>query len=107
MVEDACVGRVAAIFRYPVKSMAAEPLESADVSQHGLSGNRRWAFVRPGLEENGFPWLTLRRRNGLNSYRPRWSDPARPDQSGGLVHTPADTELEITSPELADELGRR
>ncbi|GLY29091.1 MOSC N-terminal beta barrel domain-containing protein [Kineosporia sp. NBRC 101731] len=104
-MHDELVGRVAAILRYPVKSMAAEPLESADVSWNGLPGDRRWAFVRPDLERNGFPWLTLRQRNDLNAYRPRWVDPTRPDRSAVLVRTPTDAELEITSPELAQELG--
>src|SRR4051794_8227570 len=43
---DREVGRVAALWRYPVKSMAAEPLESVDVAWHGLVGDRRWAFFR-------------------------------------------------------------
>ena len=45
MAEGVLVGRVAAVLRYPVKSMAAEPVEDVDVSWHGLSGDRRWAFV--------------------------------------------------------------
>jgi uncharacterized protein YcbX len=61
------VGRVAAVLRYPVKSMAAEPVEDVDVSWHGLSGDRRWAFMRPDLPSNGFPWLTLRQRNDLTA----------------------------------------
>ena len=66
MAEGVLVGRVAAVLCYPVKSMAAEPVEDVDVSWHGLSGDRRWAFVRPDLPSNGFPWLTLRQRNDLN-----------------------------------------
>jgi uncharacterized protein YcbX len=61
------VGRVAAVLRYPVKSMAAEPVEDVDVSWHGLSGDRRWAFMRPDLPSNGFSWLTLRQRNDLTA----------------------------------------
>jgi len=33
------VGHVAALWRYPVKSMAAEALEHADVSWHGIPGD--------------------------------------------------------------------
>ncbi|MFN2464119.1 MAG: MOSC N-terminal beta barrel domain-containing protein, partial [Candidatus Dormibacteria bacterium] len=54
------VGRVAALWRYPVKSMAGEALAVADVSWHGLAGDRRWAFIREGQERSGFPWLTIR-----------------------------------------------
>jgi hypothetical protein len=63
VAEGVLVGRVAAVLRYPVKSVAAEPVEEVDVSWHGLSGDRRWAFVRPDLPSNGVPWLTLRQRN--------------------------------------------
>ena len=45
------VGRVAGLWRYPVKSMAAERLEDVEVSWHGLAGDRRWAFARDGVRE--------------------------------------------------------
>ena len=83
MAEGVLVGRVAAVLRYPVKSMAAEPVEDVDVSWHGLSGDRRWAFARPDLPSNGFPWLTLRQRNDLNDYHPCWTERERPDAAGG------------------------
>ena len=38
------IGEVAALFRYPVKSMGGEPLEAADLGWHGLDGDRRLAF---------------------------------------------------------------
>ena len=105
MADGAVVGRVAAVLRYPVKSMAAEPVEQVDVSWHGLSGDRRWAFVRPDLAGKGFPWLTLRQRNDLNDYHPYWTEPERPDTSGLLVRTPAGDQFEVTAPALAAELG--
>jgi uncharacterized protein YcbX len=40
------VGRVVALWRYPVKSMAAEQLDGVEVSWFGLAGDRRWAFIR-------------------------------------------------------------
>ena len=36
------VGRVVGLWRYPVKSMAAEPLTEVEVGWHGLAGDRRW-----------------------------------------------------------------
>jgi uncharacterized protein len=105
MADGALVGRVAAVFRYPVKSMAAEPVEGVDVSWFGLSGDRRWAFVRPGLSSNGFPWLTLRQRNDLNAYQPCWAEPACPDASAVIVRTPAGARFDVTAPALAAELG--
>jgi uncharacterized protein len=53
---------VVGLWRYPVKSMAGEALVAAEVSWHGLAGDRRWAFVRDGVVRSGFPWLTLRER---------------------------------------------
>jgi uncharacterized protein YcbX len=105
MTDGVLVGRLAAVLRYPVKSMAAEPVEDVDVSWHGLSGDRRWAFVRPHLSRNGFPWLTLRQRNDLNSYHPSWLEPERPDASAVIVRTPSGARFDVTEPALAAELG--
>jgi uncharacterized protein len=99
------VGRVAAVWRYPVKSMAGEQLDAVDVSWHGLAGDRRWAFVREGLERSGFPWLTLRERSDLWSFRPGFADRASPDRSATLVTTPDGERLNVTDPTLAARLG--
>ncbi len=99
------IGRVVSLWRYPVKSMAEESLEAAEVSWHGVAGDRRWAFVRAGQEQSGFPWLTLRQRSDLRSYRPSFADPERPDESRTLVGTPSGQKLEVTDPALAAELG--
>lgn len=99
------VGRVAALWRYPVKSMAPEPLEEVEVSWHGLSGDRRWAFIRNGIVRSGFPWLTIRERPDMRHYRPSFADPARPDASRTVVRTPAGEELDVVDPALAAELG--
>jgi uncharacterized protein YcbX len=99
------VGQVAALWRYPVKSMAGERLSAADISWHGIAGDRRWAFVRPEQSRNGFPWLTLRERPDLAHHRPGLSDPARPDASPVLVRTPDGRELDVADPALAASLG--
>jgi uncharacterized protein YcbX len=99
------VGRVAALWRYPVKSMGGEALEEAEVSWHGFAGDRRWAFVRGGMEHSGFPWLTIRERSDMGHYRPAFVDPARPDASPTMVSTPSGDELDVLDPALAAELG--
>ena len=99
------IGRVAPLWRYPVKSMAAEALEAVDVSWHGLAGDRRWAFVRGGVQRSGFPWLTIRERPGMGLYRPRFVELGRPDASPTRVRTPAGRDLDVLDPALADELG--
>jgi uncharacterized protein len=99
------VGRVAALWRYPVKSMAAEPLEEVEVAWAGFAGDRRWAFVRSGIERSGFPWMTIRQRSNMGEYRPSFVDPFRPDDSRTVVRTPTGDELEVVDPALAAELG--
>ena len=99
------VGRVVALWRYPVKSMGAEALGEVDVSWHGVAGDRRWAFVRGGVERSGFPWLTIRERADMGHYRPRFTDPATPDASPTVVCSPAGRDFDVVDPALAAELG--
>lgn len=98
------VGRVVGLWRYPVKSMGAEPLSEIDVGWHGFAGDRRWGFIRNGVSRSGFPWLTLRERGDLNHYRPSFVEPARPDKSPTVVRTPSGAEFDVTDPVLAAEL---
>ncbi len=98
-------GRVAALWRYPVKSMGAEPLAEIEVSWHGFAGDRRWAFVRSGIERSGFPWMTIRERSNMGRYLPSFADPSRPDDSRTVVRTPGGDELDVVDPALAAELG--
>ncbi len=102
---DTEVGRLVGLWRYPVKSMGGEPLDTVEVSWHGVAGDRRWAFVRAGVERSGFPWLTIRERPDMNAYRPRFTDPARPDSSPIRVRTPSGTEHDVLDPALASDLG--
>ena len=99
------VGRVVGLWRYPVKSMAAERLEDVEVSWHGLAGDRRWAFIRGGQVRSGFPWLTIRERPEMARYRPRFAEPDRPNGSLTLVRTPSGGEFDAADPALAAELG--
>jgi uncharacterized protein YcbX len=91
--------------RYPVKSMAAESLHSSVVSWHGLVGDRRWAFVRPGMERSGFPWLTIREKPDLWRYEPYFLDPDDVEGSKTMVKTPDGSYLEVTDPDLSRRLG--
>lgn len=99
------VGRVAGLWRYPVKSMGAEALAEADVSWHGFAGDRRWAFIRNGVVQSGFPWLTLRDRGDLNHYQPSFVDPARPDKSPTVVRTPSGVLFDVADPAIGAELA--
>src|SRR4051812_17909749 len=99
------VGRIAALWRYPVKSMAPESLESVEVAWHGLAGDRRWAFVQDALVRSNFPWLTIRERTEMRAFQPLFADPSRPDMSVTMVRTPEGDELDVVDPALAERLG--
>jgi len=88
-----------------VKSMAAEPLQTVPVSWHGVAGDRRWAFVRPGMERSGFPWLTIREKPDLWRHQARFADPENVESSKTLVRTPEGAEWDVADPELARSLG--
>lgn len=98
------IGRVVGLWRYPVKSMAGEALDEVDVAWHGLVGDRRWAFVRDGVTQSGFPWLTIRDRPDMNHYQPCFLEPERPDQSPTRVRTPSGEDYDVTDAALATEL---
>jgi len=99
------VGVVVELRRYPVKSMASESLTAATISWHGLAGDRRWAFVRPGMERSGFPWLTIREKPDLWQYQPRFLEAADVEGSKTVVRTPDGAEFDVADAELARHLG--
>jgi uncharacterized protein YcbX len=94
------VGRVREIVRYPVKSMAGIPAESAFLGWHGLDGDRRFVFRRVGDSSSGMPWLTASRLPQLLLYQPLGLDPTH-------VRTPGGAHVELRSAELAAELSER
>jgi MOSC domain-containing protein len=99
------LGRVAGVWRYPVKSMAPDAVPSAEVSWHGVTGDRRWAFIQERSEASGFPWLTIRDRADMVRYRPRFDRPEQANASPVVVTTPTGAELDVADPALAAELG--
>ncbi len=95
------LARVAELWRYPVKSMAGESLQEAELAWHGIAGDRRWAFVRGDTPRSGFPWLTIRERPEMVHYRPYLRDPARPNRSEVWVRRPDGEEFDVIDPALA------
>jgi uncharacterized protein YcbX len=85
--------------------MAGERLRDAQADWHGLAGDRRWAFIRPGLERSAFPWLTIREKPELSHYAPRLTEPDRPESSPTLVTAPDGAQHDVTDPALAARLG--
>ena len=101
---SASVGRVVGLWRYPVKSMAAEPLDTVEVSWHGLLGDRRWAFIRQNAVRSGFPWFTLRQRNDMNRYVPSFADTDNVETSKTTVQTPSGGTFDVDDPALGADL---
>ncbi len=100
------IGRVEAIFRYPVKSMGGERLEVAELGWHGLDGDRRLAFRRID-DRSGFPWLTATKLPDMVLFTPhRLEDGARGDLPTH-VRTPDGEEMPVFGEDLAAEVGRR
>jgi uncharacterized protein YcbX len=100
------VGRIEALFRYPVKSMRGEGLDVATLGWHGLDGDRRLAFRRAD-DRSGFPWLTATKLPELILYAPQRQSPAAGGNLPTHVRTPEGEELAVFSQELATEVGRR
>lgn len=100
------VGRVEAIFRYPVKSMRGERLEAASLGFHGVEGDRRWALRRLD-DQGGFPWLTAGRLPGLTQFAPLRLGDAGDDAPPTHVRTPEGEDLPILGDALAADIGRR
>ncbi len=100
------LGRVTAIYRYPVKSMAGEPLDVARLGWHGIEGDRRFAFRRLA-DNSGFPWLTASKLPELLLYKPFRRDDNTDESLATHVRTPDGKEYELRSVELRDEISRR
>jgi uncharacterized protein YcbX len=100
------LGHVCEIVRYPVKSMAGIPTESAVLGWHGLEGDRRFALRRLG-DESGFPWLTASRLPDLVLYHPVGLDDRAGEPLPTHVRTPAGAHVELGSEELEAELAER
>jgi uncharacterized protein YcbX len=93
---------VRAVYRYPVKSMGAEPLEAVDVDWYGVVGDRRFGFVQE-TDRSAFPWLTIREVPAMTRYGARCGADA--EQDAPTVTTPGGGELAVTDDALAAELA--
>jgi uncharacterized protein YcbX len=100
------LGRISAIFRYAVKSMAGESLAVAKLGWHGIAGDRRLALRRLA-DKRGFPWLTASKLPHLLLYKPLGLDSAAAEPLPTHVRTPDGKEYDLHSDELREELSRR
>lgn len=97
------IGHIEAIFRYPVKSMAGQQVESATLGWHGIEGDRRLAFRRMH-DRSGFPWLTASKLSDLLLFAPRCNGDGEIPTN---ICTPDGKDLPTFGAELAEEVSRR
>src|SRR5688572_17145918 len=100
------LGHVRELVRYPVKSMAGAPTDSAFLGWHGLAGDRRFAFRRLA-DQGGFPWLSATHVADLILYRPEGCDDRSGEPLPTHVRTPGGERLELRSPQLQQEISER
>lgn len=98
------VGVVAALYRYPVKSMQGEALQSAELRWTGLNGDRQYAFYR-AADKSRFPWHTGREVPDLVRHVARYADPGDPRKSALQVTTPDGAAFDIASEDLRARLS--
>ena len=100
------IGYVREVVRYPVKSMAGIPTDSAVVGWHGLEGDRRFAFRRIN-DQSVFPWLTASRLPELLLYQPHGLDENADDPAPTHVRTPEGVSLVLGSAELQNSVAEK
>ena len=100
------IGHVEALFRYPVKSMAGQRLESALLGWHGLEGDRRLAFRRMN-DHTPFPWLSASKLPDLLLFAPQCHEGGGQGEAPMKIRTPDGEQMPAFSQELAAEVGRR
>lgn len=100
------IGRIRELVRYPVKSMAGTPMESAVLGLHGIAGDRRFAFRR--LDDRGsFPFLSASRFPKLVTYQPIGVTDSGGEPTPTHVRMPSGTEAELRSDELRSDIAER
>jgi uncharacterized protein YcbX len=81
--QEATIGTVAALWRYPVKSMMGEELNSTEVTERGLVGDRAYALVdaetgKIASAKNPRKWPTLFDHRAVFVESPRLENPSPP-----------------------------
>ncbi|MCX7384180.1 MAG: MOSC domain-containing protein [Alphaproteobacteria bacterium] len=113
------IGRVAEVWRYPVKSMAGEAVKAGFLGFAGVYGDRVYAFRKQG-GHTGFPFMTAREQTAMLLMRPRFRDPVAMAAPADLAaaaslgpgitplyapEAPEGETLAIDSPALAARVG--
>ncbi len=91
------LAHIAELWRYPVKSMRGEQVDSLEVLQDGIAHDRRYAFVSSGAPA-GKPRLTGRERAALLRYS------AYVSGNGTSICTPDGRRFHVLDPALLTHL---
>lgn len=94
------IGRVAGVYRHPIKSMASQAMSSATVDRYGISGDRRFALRRRG-DESGFPWLTATKLPALIRYEVACASEGAPTRESMHVRAPSGDVISCTGDALS------
>ena len=98
------IGRVAAVWRFPVKSMRGESLDAAELRWSGFDGDRQYAFYR-AADGSRFPWLSGRDLAALLLYEPHYAEPGNPRRSALRVAAPDGEAYDIGDGALAARIA--
>lgn len=98
------IGTVAALARFPVKSMGGEDLAEVALGWSGIAGDRQWAFVRDDGHRR-FPWFTGRDFSPLIAHRACYPDGADPKMTKPVVTAPDGWSGPIDDSILAERLA--
>jgi MOSC domain-containing protein len=100
------IGHVHELVRYPVKSLAGIPMQSAFLGWHGLPGDRRFAFRRLN-DASSFPWLSASRLPELLMYQPLGLEENAGEPTPTHVRTPEGLTLKLGSEELDKSISEK
>lgn len=99
------IGHIAALARFPVKSMGGEALDEAALGWSGIVGDRQWAFVKAPAHSR-FPWFTGRDHSSINAWRAMYAEGADPKLATPQVIAPDGWTGAIDDPAVAERLRR-
>lgn len=99
------IGHVAALSRFPVKSMGGEQLDSVELGWSGIVGDRQWAFVKEPAHSR-FPWFTGRDHSPVNCWRAFYPSAADVKQATPIVTAPDGWQAPVDDPAVIDRLAR-
>jgi len=100
------IGHIHELVRYPVKSLAGIPMQSAFLGWHGLPGDRRFAFRRLN-DASSFPWLSASRLPELLMYQPLGLEENAGEPTPTHVRTPEGLTLKLGSEELDKSISEK